>query len=74
MDELEAEIRGSMDGESDANLRLGRYTSYGMGITDFGEDEDDLPDEVRDAYMQGYESGYDLGRDPFDDEANDCWD
>lgn len=76
MDVLDAEIQGSLDGESDATLKMGRYTSYGMGLVDFG-DEDDLADEARDAYAQGYESGYDLAGfldDDRNDEGNDCWD
>ena len=52
LSDWELEERGTLDGETDANLGLADYTGFGASV-----DLDKLSDEQRDIYEQGYLSG-----------------
>lgn len=54
LSDWELEERGTLDGETDANLGLADYTGFGASV-----DLDKLSDEQRDIYEQGYLSGKD---------------
>ena len=61
----ELELLGGMDGESDGNLGMARYSSHGSSV-----DLSELTPEQWESYDRGYSSGYSL-TDNFDDEDDD---
>lgn len=54
LDDYAVESAGYLDGESDANLKMPRFGSYGSSI-----DLDALSDAQRDLYDNAYHSGHD---------------
>lgn len=70
MNDYDIESAGSLDGESDANLGMAEYSSYGAGI-----DLNALTDRQRALYDNAYHSSHqaieNLEDDNFDDELGD---